>query len=78
MFEKFRNERRLGRLERKIDLIMAHLGIPNPDGVIDYTGIDELVRRGKKAHAIKLYRDQDPLASLIEAKDAVEARGQSS
>ncbi|MGW4354055.1 hypothetical protein ACWELJ_18410 [Nocardia sp. NPDC004582] len=74
MFDNFRFERRLGRLERKIDLILAQLGIPDPDGVIDYTDIDELLRRGKKIQAIKLYRDQDRLASLIEARDAVEAR----
>ncbi|WP_458689845.1 hypothetical protein [Nocardia tengchongensis] len=74
MFDNFRFERRLGRLENKIDLIMRHLGIPDPSGSIDYSGIDELLRRGKKIQAIKLYRDQDPLASLVEAKDAVEAR----
>ncbi|AYF75149.1 hypothetical protein D7D52_16185 [Nocardia yunnanensis] len=75
MFDTLRLERKVQRLERKIDLIIAHLGIEDPSSAIDYTGIDDLLQRGKKIHAIKLYRDQDPSASLAEAKDAVEARG---
>lgn len=74
MFDNLRLERKVQRLERKIDLIMKHLGIPDPSGVTDFAEIDELLRRGKKIQAIKLYRDQDPAASLVEAKDAVEAR----
>ncbi|WP_040811104.1 hypothetical protein [Nocardia concava] len=74
MFDNLRLERKLQRLERKIDLIIEHLGIDDPDRVTDYTEIDDLLRRGKKIHAIKLYRDLDPTASLVEAKDAVESR----
>ncbi|APB00596.1 hypothetical protein [Nocardia seriolae] len=74
MFDNLRLERKVQRLERKIDLILEHLGIPDPSAVSDYTEIDELLRRGKKIQAIKLYRDLDPTASLVEAKDSVEAR----
>ncbi|MEU1427661.1 hypothetical protein ACFRAQ_20235 [Nocardia sp. NPDC056611] len=74
MFDNLRLERKLRRLERKIDLILEHLGIDDPDSAIDYTAIDEHLLRGKKIHAIKAYREQDPTASLVEARDAVEAR----
>ncbi|MVU76468.1 hypothetical protein GPX89_04320 [Nocardia sp. ET3-3] len=74
MFDNLRLERKLARLERKIDLILEHLGIDAPDKITDYTEIDNLLSRGKKIHAIKLYRDLDPTASLVEAKDAIESR----
>ncbi|MGF6880660.1 ribosomal protein L7/L12 [Nocardia sp. GAS34] len=73
MFDNLRIERKVNRLERKLDLIIRHLGITDP-GAIDYTEIDQLLQRGKKIQAIKLYRDQDPAAGLAEARDAVEAR----
>ncbi|MEC3915129.1 hypothetical protein [Nocardia sp. CDC160] len=78
MFDNLRLERKLQRLERKIDLIIAHLGIDDPASVTDFTEIDDLLRRGKKIQAIKLYRDQDPTAGLAEARDAVEARARRS
>ena len=58
------------RLERKVDLILKHLGIdPNP-------GVDEkvleLMRAGQKIEAIKLYREQTGVG-LKEAKDYVES-----
>ncbi|MGW4245664.1 hypothetical protein [Nocardia sp. NPDC004722] len=74
MFDNLRLERKLIRLERKIDLIIEHLGIADPTGTVNYTEIDELLQRGKKIHAIKAYREQDPTASLVEAKDVIEAR----
>lgn len=74
MFDNLRLERKLHRLERKIDLIIEHLGIADPGGAIDYLAIDDLLQRGKKIQAIKLYRDQDPTAGLAEARDAIEAR----
>lgn len=72
MFDNY--ERRLNRLERKLDLIIKHLGIPDPSLSFDYQEIDELIRQGKKIHAIRRYRKLDPLASLVEARDAIEAR----
>ncbi|WP_330182410.1 hypothetical protein OHB26_01350 [Nocardia sp. NBC_01503] len=74
MFANYRLERKLDRLERKLDLIIRHLGIADPSTAFDYSAVDEFLSRGKKIHAIKAYRELDPLADLKEAKDAVEAR----
>ncbi|QLY29985.1 hypothetical protein [Nocardia huaxiensis] len=74
MFDNSRLERKIDRLERKLDLILEHLGIPDPTVPYDYAEIDELLRQGKAIHAIKMYRELVPGASLLEAKDAVEAR----
>ncbi|GAB4584317.1 hypothetical protein [Nocardia sp. NPDC127526] len=74
MFDNSRLERKIDRLERKLDLIIKHLGISDPSLSLDYSEIDELIQRGKKIHAIKVYRDLNPGASLVEAKDAVESR----
>ncbi|WP_067544684.1 hypothetical protein [Nocardia crassostreae] len=74
MFDNSRLEHKIDRLEHKLDLIMKHLGIEDPSLTLDYAEIDELIQRGKKIHAIKVYRDLNPAASLVEAKDAVEAR----
>ena len=57
------------RLERKIDLILKHLGI-DPDQGADET-IRELLKAGQKIQAIKLYREQTGIG-LKEAKDYVE------
>ncbi|UGT42026.1 hypothetical protein LTV02_00915 [Nocardia yamanashiensis] len=74
MFDNYKLERKMDRLERKLDLIIEHLGIPDPSASWDYAEIDELIRRGKKIQAIKAYRELDRAASLVEAKDAIEAR----
>ncbi|MFI6867254.1 hypothetical protein [Nocardia sp. NPDC050406] len=74
MFDNSGLERRIDRLERKLDLIMRHLGIPDPSPTFDSGEIDALLLRGKKIQAIKLYRDLDPAASLVEAKNAIEER----
>ncbi|WP_433624237.1 ribosomal protein L7/L12 [Nocardia sp. CA-120079] len=73
MFDNNRLERRIDRLERKLDLIIKHLGLPSQDPATPYDEIDELIRQGRKIHAIKLYRDLTG-SGLREAKDAVEAR----
>ncbi|WP_067838929.1 hypothetical protein [Nocardia lijiangensis] len=74
MFARDRLDLKLTRLERKLDLIMKHLGIPDPTPATDWSDIDDLIRRGKLVHAIKCYRDQNQEASLVDAKDAVEDR----
>ncbi|MEV6428895.1 ribosomal protein L7/L12 [Nocardia sp. NPDC051463] len=74
MFDNSRLERKIERLERKLDLIMKHLGITEPGAVLGYTEIDEFIAQGKKIQAIKRYRELDPGAGLKEAKEAVEAR----
>ncbi|MEV8308882.1 ribosomal protein L7/L12 [Streptomyces flavidovirens] len=64
-----RTDRRIARLERKVDLVMEHLGVRDFDPALDQVG--DLLRDGKKIQAIKLYRDITG-AELVEAKSAVE------
>jgi ribosomal protein L7/L12 len=64
-----RVERRLMRTERKLDAIMAHLGIAEPEPELH--DVLRLLREGKKIEAIKVYRERTG-AGLKEAKDAVE------
>lgn len=66
-----RADRRTARVERKLDLVIEHLGI-EPDSAVP--GLDEvraLVRDGKKIQAIKAYREATG-AALVEAKEAVD------
>ncbi|MFH8347194.1 ribosomal protein L7/L12 [Streptomyces sp. NPDC018045] len=65
-------ERRLRRMDRKLDLIMEHLGIEEtgPEGMAE---IDALLLKDKKILAIKRYRELTG-AGLAEAKEAVERR----
>ncbi|MEU5153566.1 ribosomal protein L7/L12 [Glycomyces sp. NPDC021274] len=63
----------LARIERKLDLVMQHLGLhdhapPAPDPLAD---VRHLARQGKKIQAIKVYREHTGVG-LKEAKDAVE------
>jgi ribosomal protein L7/L12 len=62
---------RLAAIERKLDLIMAHLGIEEPEPTLPPRAVQELVA-GRKIAAIKAYREATG-AGLREAKDAVEA-----
>ena len=64
------NGRRLARLERKVDLILKHLGIDPNQGV--NLEVRELMKAGQKIQAIKLYREQTGVG-LKEAKDYVES-----
>ncbi|MBS0264819.1 MAG: ribosomal protein L7/L12 [Planctomycetes bacterium] len=57
------------RIERKLDLILDHLGI-NPHQDVDQKILDCL-QSGQKIEAIKLYREQTGVG-LKEAKDYVE------
>ncbi|MBF6172438.1 ribosomal protein L7/L12 [Nocardia blacklockiae] len=81
MFEN----RRLARIERKLDAIMHHLGIADtepppiattaaPMPGMHSSEVDNLLSQGKKIQAIKVYRELNPGMSLKQAKDAVEAR----
>jgi ribosomal protein L7/L12 len=66
-----RMESRLARLERRVDAIAAHVGLP-PEPVP--AGMDEvlaLLADGRKIPAIKRYREVTG-AGLREAKDAVD------
>ncbi len=57
-------------LERKVDLILKHLGIDPNQGVDEQ--IMKLLDAGEKIKAIKLYREQTGVG-LKEAKDYVES-----
>ncbi len=64
-----RADKRVARVERKLDLIMDHLGLRDEDPRMDE--VVALAREGKKVPAIKVYREITG-AGLKEAKDAVE------
>lgn len=60
---------RIDRLERKIGLVLEHLGIDY--GVKLSEQVKELARQGQKIQAIKLLREETGIG-LAEAKEAVE------
>jgi len=62
--------RRLAVVERKLDLIIAHLGIREPEPEAPGAVLQELLA-GRKIQAIKVYREATGVG-LKEAKDAVE------
>ncbi|MFI0976185.1 ribosomal protein L7/L12 [Streptomyces sp. NPDC021093] len=66
-------ERRLARLERKVDLLLDHLGVEEPQ-IPGMERVHELTQQGKKIEAIKVYR-QLTGEGLKESKDAVERMG---
>ncbi len=61
---------RLVRLERKVDLILTHLGLDPNQGV--NSEVMDLMKSGNKIQAIKLHRQQTGVG-LKEAKDYVES-----
>ncbi|GAA4534112.1 ribosomal protein L7/L12 [Amycolatopsis samaneae] len=63
-------EHRLARVERKLDLVLGHLGVDEP-GTELAGEVEALLRQDKKIVAIKRYREVTG-AGLKEAKDAVE------
>ncbi|MFF3512420.1 ribosomal protein L7/L12 [Streptomyces sp. NPDC002573] len=65
-------DRRVARLEQKLDLILDRMGLDAADAALD--GVTALVREGKPIQAIKLYREVTG-AGLKEAKEAVERMG---
>ncbi|MET7854146.1 ribosomal protein L7/L12 [Streptomyces avermitilis] len=64
-----RADRRVARVEWKLDLILGHLGIDHVDPRMERVGA--LLRDGRKFEAIKTYRELTG-AGLKEAKEAVE------
>jgi ribosomal protein L7/L12 len=65
-----REAQRLAAVERKLDLVMTHLGIREAEPDVPGAVLQELLS-GRKIHAIKEYREATGV-SLKEAKDAVE------
>ncbi|MFF3490331.1 ribosomal protein L7/L12 [Streptomyces sp. NPDC002795] len=66
-----RADRRAARVERKLDLVVEHLGIETDSLGLGLDGVRALVRDGKKIEAIKTYREMTGVG-LKEAKDAVD------
>lgn len=66
------DRQRIARLERKIDLILAHLGIEDRAHALALSEVKQLAQAGRKIDAIKAYREATGVG-LKEAKDAVEA-----
>ncbi|MEU1528238.1 ribosomal protein L7/L12 [Streptomyces fagopyri] len=64
-----RTDRRIARVERKLDLILGHLGIQENEPELEQ--VAALARDGRKIQAIKAYREFTGVG-LKEAKDAVE------
>jgi hypothetical protein len=60
----------LKRLERKVDLILSHLGLDFHQGID--SRLRDLRDAGQKIEAIKLYREQTGVG-LKDAKDYVES-----
>lgn len=67
-----RTDRRMARVERKLDLVLDHLGLHQADP--DLERVAALLRDGKNIQAIKVYREITG-AGLKEAKEAVERMG---
>ncbi|AZS72071.1 hypothetical protein DDE74_14930 [Streptomyces lydicus] len=65
-------ERRLRQLEGKVDLLLAHAGVEEPQDA-RMAEIDQLLTQGKKIQAIKVHREVTG-SGLAEAKEAVERR----
>ncbi|WP_328540551.1 ribosomal protein L7/L12 [Streptomyces sp. NBC_00344] len=67
-----RLDHRFARVERQLDLITAHLGVPSELDA-ELSAVDALLRQGKSIAAIKAYREITG-AGLKEAKEAVDQR----
>jgi ribosomal protein L7/L12 len=67
-----RADRRVARVERKLDLIMDHLGLSEHDARMDEVAV--LAREGRTIQAVKLYREITG-EGLKEAKEAVDRLG---
>lgn len=65
-------DQRVARVERKLDLVLDHLGLDGEDPRMGE--VLSLVRTDKKIQAIKVYREITG-AGLKEAKDAVDRLG---
>lgn len=67
-------QQELDKLNTKIDLVMAQLGVvvPEPEGIAD---VDALIRADRKIEAVKRYRELTG-DGLLEAKTAVDRRAE--
>ena len=67
-----RHDKRVARVERKLDQILDHLGLSSPEPWSEE--VNALLRDGNKIQAIKAYREATG-AGLAEAKEAVDELG---
>jgi len=67
-----RLSRQLVQLERKVDLMLDHMGLEFVAGDL-LAQVKKMLAEGRKVDAVKLYRELYPGMSLREAKAAVEA-----
>lgn len=65
-----RLSRQVAALDRKLDLILAHLGLEAPQR--EYAEVVEHLRAGRKIQAIKAFREATG-AGLADAKNEVDA-----
>jgi len=62
----------IARVERKLDLVLKHLGLETRLSVETPARVQELALMGRKIEAIKVLRETNPWMGLREAKDYVE------
>ncbi|MEV0902083.1 hypothetical protein [Actinoplanes sp. NPDC049802] len=67
--DRARQSARLAAVERKLDLLLARMEIPEP--AADYPDVLEHLRNGRKIQAIKAYRAHTG-ADLAEAKRIID------
>lgn len=68
--ERLRTDVHLQTLDRKLDAVIAHLGVQLPEP--QYPEVVALIRDQKQIEAVRLYRDRTG-ADLLTAKNAVDA-----
>ncbi len=61
--------RRQAAIERKLDLVLGHLGVTVPEE--RHEEVERLLAEGRMIHAVKVYRERTG-ASLLDARNAVE------
>jgi ribosomal protein L7/L12 len=72
MSDEVQHAYRIAELERRVDAIMRHLGIAEPQlSTTASARVQELARDGQKIQAIKQYREETG-ADLATAKQAVD------
>jgi hypothetical protein len=62
----------IARVERKLDLILKHLGLETELSVDASARMQDLALIGRKIEAIKVLREANPWMGLKDAKDYVE------
>jgi ribosomal protein L7/L12 len=66
--------RRVRLLEKRVEMLMAHLGLEFDDDEVGENidpNVIDAIRRGNKIEAIRIYREQSGLG-LKEAKDVID------